>query len=67
MCIPGQLLPEERDATHSLTAGARLTETPGGGGGVTWTWVVYKIESETLSNYKNLSERLLDQIDDICN
>lgn len=60
MCIPGQLLPEERDATHSLTAGARLTETTGGGG-------VYKIESGTLSNYKNLSERLLDQIDDICN
>ncbi len=33
VCIPGQLLPEERDATHSLTAGARLTETTGGEGG----------------------------------
>ncbi len=47
---------------HTLTARARLA---GDKGGVTWTRVVYEIESETLSNYKNLREKLLDQIDDI--
>ncbi len=56
---------------HTLAARARLAGDNGGEGGylegrgVTWTWVVYEIESETLSNYKNLREKWLDQIDDI--
>ncbi len=57
-----QLLPEERDVTHSPRERDSLETTEGG---VTWTRVVYEIESETLSNYKNLREKLLDQIDDI--
>ncbi len=70
VCIPGQC---GRDS-YFLRSATSHSRWRGGGGGrrggvartqVTWTRVVYEIESETLSNYKNLREKLLDQIDDI--